>query len=149
MELEQAQELQQNIAETALTALNRGESQETINKYEAAIRAIGTACPIPKGVTEQWLGLIAQRQYELRENQAGRPLPEYEPPASAPRWTGYDLFCIMQDLFGASVGMASPDDRAAMFTLAQELAASQIFQEWADQCSTTATHPRQVGAQMA
>lgn len=138
MKLEQAQELQQNLAENALAALNRGESRETISKYEKAIQIIGSAYHIPKDTSDQWLGLIPQRRYELEEIQAGRPLPEYEPIDPTARWTGYDIFCVMMDLFVASIRVETADDREALLGLAQELMSGQNFQNWVQQCPAAA-----------
>lgn len=154
MELEQAKELQQNIAESAVDALNNGESQEVVSRYEQAIRIIGSTFNVPQNDTDQWLGLIAQRQYELQEVQAGRSVPEYETPTSALRWSGYDTFCVIMDIFGASVSVAAVDERESLLTLTQELMTRQSFQDWVEQCPPATPHsPRflpthQVGIRM-
>lgn len=143
------QELQQNITKEALALLKLGGAGTDVSKYERVIRIIGSVCEIPEDTTEGCLDLIELERDALRRHQSGGDLPErdiVDQGNSAARWTGYDIFCIMQDLFQVSISIDSADDREAVFRLAQELTYAQSFQEWVDQSLDHRVSSHQIGS---
>lgn len=129
MERERSQELQQNLAGEALALLALGSSKDGVAKYEQAIQLIGTACGIPEGTTGKLLDIIQQGTEAPEKIQTGEIALGGKKDVMA-NWSAQDTFWVMMELFQVSLGMDIREEREAMYHMAEELIATQNFEEW-------------------
>lgn len=127
MEQERSQELQQNLASEALAMLAMG-SDNVVN-YEQAIRIIGAACSIPEETTGNLLDIIHQGKDAPKKIDSGEITLENKRDVMA-NWTIQDTFWVLMGLFQVSLGMKTQEEREAMYHMAEELIATQNFDEW-------------------
>lgn len=131
MELERAQELQQNIAGEALALLCLG--VDNVGKYEQTIQLIGDTCGIPAEDTSTLLNRIKQGQASPEKIDSGEiTLPGAETKAKdvLANWSPQDTFWVMMDLFQVAIVTERQEDRATLCSLVDELIATQNFKDW-------------------
>lgn len=129
MDQERSQELQQNLAGEALALLAHGCGEEGVTKYEQAIQLIGTACGIPEETTGELLDVIQQGKEAPEKIDSGEITLGNKKDVMA-NWSAQDTFWVLMDLFQVSLGMDAPEERKAMYHVAEELIAMQSFDEW-------------------
>lgn len=127
MEQERSQELQQNLTGEALAMLAMGAND--VDNYEQAIRIIGAACGIPEETTGNLLGIIRQGKEAPKKIDSGEITLENKKDVMA-NWKVQDTFWVLMDLFLVSLGMKTQEEREAMYHMAEELIATQNFDEW-------------------
>lgn len=127
MDKESSQELQQNLTGEALAMLAMASNDVT--NYEQAIRIIGAACGIPEETTVNLLGIIQQGKEAPEKIGSGEIISGSKKDAMA-HWTAQDTFWVLMDLFRVSLGMDNQEEREVMYHMAEELIATQNFEDW-------------------
>lgn len=132
MEKEKGMDLQQSIAKEALAMLVLGCGKDGVAKHEQAIQLIGAACNAPEEATSKLLGIIQQGK-ETPEKIKTEEIALEDNKDVMANWTAYDTFWVLMDLFQASTGMASQEERTTLYSLAEEIIGTQNFEEWLNQ----------------
>lgn len=127
MDKESSQELQQNLASEALAMLALGCND--VAKYKQAVRIIGAACGIPEETTGNLLGIIQQGK-EAPEKIGSGEITSGSKKDIMANWTVQDTFWVLMDLFRVSLGMDNQEEREVMYHMAEELIATQNFEDW-------------------
>ena len=131
MELERAQELQQNIAGEALAMLSLG--SDNVVKYEQTIQLIGSTCGIPTEDTNTLLALIGRGKASPEKIDSGEitlPRADGKPKDVMANWTAQDTFWVMMDLFQVAIVTPTQEDRDILYGMVEELIATQNFEDW-------------------
>lgn len=129
MEQEKSQELQQNIAMEALGLLALGCGEKGVDKHEQAIRIIGTGCGIPEEDTGKLLGIIQQGKEAPEKIKTGEITLGDKKDVMA-NWSAQDTFWVLMDLFQVAIILNTQEERAAMYSMAEELTATQNLEDW-------------------
>lgn len=131
MTTERAKDFQAQITKEALALMVIHGESISVDHYEQAVTLIGQAWALPSEATDENLALIWQEREVLRRiaagETAGHVLPEAELPMNA---SGTETLDNVWDLFETAVRLDSQEQRAAMFTLANELAECQNLLDW-------------------
>lgn len=129
MEQERSQELQQNIAREALGLLALGCGEKGVDKHEQAIRIIGTGCGIPEEETGKLLDLITQAKAAPEKVSTGE-ITLGDKKDTMANWSAQDTFWVLMDLFQVAIILNTQEERAAMYSMAEELTATQNLEDW-------------------
>ena len=140
MTMEKAKEFQAKIAKEALALMAIHDEDagtpasadvSDVARYEEAVTLIGAAWGLPAEVTAENLSLIQREKDVLHRIAAGESashvLPERELPMNA---TGLETLDNVWGLFETAVHLDSREQRAVLFSLANDRAECQNLLDW-------------------
>jgi hypothetical protein len=128
MTLEQAQELQMNVAKEAVALMVLFGSDAQVQGYEDSVVQIGKVWNIPQEQTEECTKLL-QAEKEAIELPEKRDdvLPESKLPINI---SGWEVMRRIWGLFETAIQMDSKRDREKMQALAVEIAEIHSLEDW-------------------
>lgn len=131
MTVEQAKELQANIAKEAAALLVIYGTATAVDQYRKAVVRIGSAWSLPAADTQRWLELISEEEKAAAQTadprKAEHVREEKDPPMNA---GGLQTLDNIWGLFETAAELNSTESRRDMYRLARELEECRNLRDW-------------------
>ena len=123
--------LQRKLRNEAMAMLGLAGHEAWLTEYQQAIRLVGKASGISLSDTEEHLQLIDAAKDEVRRKEAGEVISEsIIPEEIIPNWMPVDVHEAVMALFEVSLHLELPEERRALYNMANTLLETQCFEDW-------------------
>lgn len=131
MDKARSSNLQKKLRNEAMAMLGLTGHEAWLTEYQQAIQLVGKACGIPLSDTEEHLKLVDAAKDEVRRKTAGEVISESVIPENlTSNWMPVDVHEAVMALFEASLHLELPEERCALYSMANTLLETQCFEDW-------------------
>ena len=131
MDKTRSRTLQLRLRNEAMAMLGLACHEAWLTEYQQAIRLVGKASGIPLSDTEEHLKLVDTARDEVQRKTAGEAVSESViPDTLIPNWMPVDVHEAVMALFEVSLHLELPEERRALYNMANTLLETQCFEDW-------------------